>query len=393
MKRRTVGLLTIILFAAVVVVLGWRHWHHGKIFPTTDNAYVGGDVSTVASRIPGTIQDVLVQENEQVNAGQVLFHLDPRDYDQAVVESDARVAKANATLALDRAGVAKARADIAAAESEEELSHADRERYAELSARGSVPQHRYSEVKTAAEVAEARLEAARKGLAAAKAMLEVSRRELQKAQAEHDTAILKRSYCTVVAPCSGMLADKSAQAGQVVAVGQPLCQIVPLDAGHLWVDANFKETQLHRIRPGDAASIRVDSDKGYELKGKVEALSAGTGAAFSLLPPENASGNWVKVVQRLPVRIALDERVWRDAACGWDCQRSSPWIPVSSRRDDERPAGQQVSHRGHRDAGDSDGGDRHFGPPTWPCPTCRGPSPRARTRSRGCSPRTWSPMR
>lgn len=307
MRRRTIGLFGIIAFAVVVVFLGWRHWHHGKIFPSTDNAYVGGDVSTIASRVPGTLQDVLVQENQQVSAGQVLFRLDPRDYDQAVAESDARVAKAKATLVLDDAGVAKARADIAAAASEHELSNADRQRYAELSARGSVPQHRYSEVKTGAEVAQARLEAARKGLEAAKAMLEVSRRELQKAQAEHDTAVLKRSYCTIVAPCAGMLADKSAQSGQVVAVGQPLCQIVPLDAGHLWVDANFKETQLHRIRPGEVAAIRIDSDKGYELKGKVAAISAGTGAAFSLLPPENASGNWVKVVQRLPVRITLDE--------------------------------------------------------------------------------------
>ncbi len=307
MKRRTIGLLTIILFALVVVALGWRHWHHGQIFPTTDNAYVGGDVSTVASRVPGTIQNVLVGENEQVKEGQVLFRLDPRDFDQAVAESEAKVEKAKATLALDEAGVAQARAEIAAAQSESELSNADRQRYAELSERGSVPQHRFSEVKTQAEVAQARLEAMRKGLEAAKAKLEVSRRELQKAGAAHDTALLRRSYCTIVAPCQGMLADKSAQSGQVVATGQPLCQVVPLDAGHLWVDANFKETQLRRIRPGDPATIHIDSNKGYELKGKVEAISAGTGAAFSLLPPENASGNWVKVVQRLPVRIALDD--------------------------------------------------------------------------------------
>jgi membrane fusion protein (multidrug efflux system) len=160
--------------------------------------------------------------------------------------------------------------------------------------------------------------AAQKALVALQAKLGVDREEVRRMQAKHDLAVLKRSYCTITAPASGMVADKSAQPGQVVAPGQPLCRLVPLSSGHVWVEANFKETQLRRLRAGQPASVSIDAHGGREYRGTVEGLSAGTGAVFSLLPPQNATGNWVKIVQRLPVRIALDlpEEAMRELRLG-----------------------------------------------------------------------------
>jgi len=308
MRRRTIGLILILVVTLIFVLAGWREWKHRQIFPGTDNAYVGGEVSTVSSRIPGTLEEVLIVENEQVVEGQVLFRVDPRDYDQAVAENEARYAMARAAIALDEARIEGAKAEVTAAASEAELAAADEERFAELSRRGSVPEHRYLEVKTKAEIARARLSAAQKNLDAARAALDVAHKDLERAWTGLEQARLRRSYCTITAPCSGMVADKAAQVQQVVAAGQPLCKVVPLDGENLWIDANFKETQLRRIRPGQPVDIRIDSNKNLHLQGTVEALGAGTGAAFSLLPPENASGNWVKVVQRLPVRIRFDSK-------------------------------------------------------------------------------------
>jgi membrane fusion protein (multidrug efflux system) len=236
----------------------------------------------------------------------VLVRLDPRDFDQAVTEAQAAVAKADASLTLDQAQLDGVQAQVAVARSQAKLAQDDRDRYATLQGQGSTTQRQYEQALTTAQVAEAQLTAAEKAVKAAAAKLEVDRKALDSERARYDDAVLKRSYATITAPAAGMIASKSVEAGQVLSPGQPLCQVVPLTDGDLWVDANFKETQLHRIRPGQPATITVDAISGHEFHGEVVALSAGTGAAFSLLPPENASGNWVKIVQRLPVRIRLD---------------------------------------------------------------------------------------
>jgi Multidrug resistance efflux pump len=160
-------------------------------------------------------------------------------------------------------------------------------------------------VVAAEKVARARHQAALKALAGARAALKTARRAVHEAEVALAMARLKRSYCTVRTPIAGFVSKKTAHVGQVVAPGQPLCAVVPLAGRHLWIEANFKETQLARIRPGQPVRFHTDVDPGREYRGVVESLSAGTGAAFSLLPPENATGNWVKIVQRLPVRIAV----------------------------------------------------------------------------------------
>ncbi len=306
MSKRWIGLSIIILVAVLLVLAGWRHWRHSVFYPSTDDAYVAGDVTPVASRIPGTLLEVLVTDQQRVRAGEVVARLDPRDIDAAVAREEANLAKARAAVALQRARIAGAEAQVDAAQAQAELAHADLERFTALNERGSTERRSYDQAVAAARVADAQLAAARKALAAARTALAVEEKNVAKAQAALETARLQRGYCTITAPCDGIVADKSAQPGQVVAAGQPLLRIVQLVGDHVWIDANFKETQLRRIRPGQPVTFRVDADDSREFRGHVVGLDAGTGAAFSLLPPENATGNWVKVVQRLPVRIAID---------------------------------------------------------------------------------------
>ncbi len=306
MSRKWIGLGIILAGAVALVIVGWLNYRHGRIYPSTENAYVGGDVSTVASRVPGQLVEVSFRENEVVQEGQVIARLDERDFDAAIARAEAELAKAEATLVLDEAQIAGAEAQVAVARSQAAQARADRDRYAALSGRGSAPARQSEQAATAAAVADAQVASAQKALQAARARLDVDREALAKVRADRDLALLQRSYCQVTAPATGVVADKSAQVGQVIAAGQPLCRIAPLGGEHVWVEANFKETQLQRINVGQPVSVEVDAVAGHEFKGRVATLSAGTGSAFALLPPENASGNWVKIVQRLPVRIALD---------------------------------------------------------------------------------------
>jgi membrane fusion protein (multidrug efflux system) len=306
MNKKRIGLVIIVVAAAALVVTGLLHLRHGRIYPSTDNAYVKGDVTPVASRIPGSLLVVKVREDEWIEAGQIIAELDPRDYEQAVAEAEAELVKAQADLDLDRAKIAGAEAQIAVARSQLALARADRDRYTDLHGKGSIPDRQYDQAVTAAEVAAAQLTAAEKALAATRAQLAVDQKNVARMQARYDQALLRRSYCTITAPCNGVVADKAARPGQTVAPGQPLCRLAQLEAGHVWIEANFKETQISRIRPGQPATVSIDADNQRGYRGTVSALSAGTGAAFSLLPPQNASGNWVKIVQRLPVRIDLD---------------------------------------------------------------------------------------
>jgi len=304
-SKKWIGLTVIVVGAIGLVIAGWLHLRHGRIFPATDNAYVGGDIYPVAPRVPGTLVEVNFADNKPVEEGQVLARLDPSDFDVEVARKAAEVAKAQAALALDEAQIAGAEAQVVVAESEATQARADRDRYATLEERGSAPARQAQAAATAARVADARVNAAQKALVAARAKLEVDRKAVGKSQAEYDNAVLRRSWCTITAPATGIVADKSAEVGQVVGAGQPLCRVAPLTGEHVWVDANFKETQLHRIKVGQPATLTVDAVADHEFKGTVGTLSAGTGAAFALLPAENASGNWVKIVQRLPVRIEL----------------------------------------------------------------------------------------
>ena len=305
-QKKWIALTILLLFVAVGSLLGYLRWLHAQWHVTTDDAYIQGRVYSVASRVPGTLLTVAVEENQRVEAGQTVATLDPKDFDAAITKADASLNEASAGVVTNEAAIAQAKAQVEAARSQLQFAKIELDRISALYQRQSVPKQRYDQAVTAHDVAKAQLVAAQKAVAFANAALEVSRKKVDTAKATLETARLQRSYCAIAAPADGYVSKKSVEPGQVVAPGQPLFAIVPLNMSEIWVEANYKETQLANVRPGQKATIKADVDPGRTFTGRVESLSAGTGAAFSLLPPENATGNWVKVVQRLPVRIKFD---------------------------------------------------------------------------------------
>ena len=306
MLKKWISLAFILLVAAAIVVAGYRYWKHAQVHPNTDDAYVSGDIFAIASRIQGTLLTVEVGENQPVKQGQVMATLDPRDYDVQIEQARAAIEEARSALATSRAQIAQARAKVDADASRLELARINLQRFSELYRRNSIPKQRYDDAVTAEQIASADVAASQKALAAVEANLNVAEQRIKVQEVRLANAELTRSYCTITSPIEGFVSKKSAQVGQVVAPGQPLCAVVPLEGKHIWVEANFKETELRRIRVGQPATFHTDVNPDRTYTGWVESLSAGTGAAFSLLPPENATGNWVKIVQRLPVRIAID---------------------------------------------------------------------------------------
>jgi membrane fusion protein (multidrug efflux system) len=306
MLKKWISFAVIVLVLAAIAFFGYRYWQHSQVHPNTEDAYVSGDVFAVSSRISGTLLTVEVLENQTVTQGQVLATLDPRDDDAQVEQARAALAEAQAALATNRAQIAQAKAKADADASKLDLARINLERFAELYKRNSAPKQPYDNAVAAEQIAAADLAASQKAMAAVQANLAVAEQHARLQETRLANAELTRSYCTIVSPIEGVVSRKSAQAGQVVAPGQPLCAVVPLEGEHIWVEANFKETELRRIRVGLPATFHTDVEPDREYRGWVASLSAGTGAAFSLLPPENATGNWVKIVQRLPVRIAID---------------------------------------------------------------------------------------
>jgi len=304
--KKWISLAVIVLALAAAAVFGYRYWQNAKVHPSTEDAYVSGDVFSISSLIPGRLLTVEVTENQQVTKGQVIATIDPRDYDAQVQQASAALEEARSALATNRAQIAQARAKVDADASKLALARLNLQRFSELYKRNSVPKQRYDDTVTAEQVAAADAVASTKALAAVEANLAVAQQRIKVQETRLAGAELTRSHCTVASPIDGVVSRKSGQPGQVVAPGQPLCAVVPLQGGHIWVEANFKETDLRRIRIGLPATFHTDVNPAREYHGWVESLSAGTGAAFSLLPPENATGNWVKIVQRLPVRIAID---------------------------------------------------------------------------------------
>ena len=306
MSRRWISLAVILGVVLVVAFFGMRSWKRSKSHPSTEDAFVGGDVYSVSSRIPGTLLTVDVAENQTVRKGQLLATLDPRDADAEVEQVETALAEARATLTTRRAEIEQQRAKAAADASRLDLAKTNLARYTELVGKNSIPRARYDDAVAAASVAAEELNAARKSLAAKEADLGVAEQKVRVQESRLRTARLSRSYCSITAIVDGIVSKLTATEGQVVAPGQPLCAVVPLTGDHIWVEANFKETELPRIRIGQKAVFHTDVSPDRTYRGRVESLSAGTGAAFALLPAENATGNWIKIVQRLPVRITID---------------------------------------------------------------------------------------
>jgi membrane fusion protein (multidrug efflux system) len=322
--RRRQG-LTLIAAAVGVAALAWGGWHwlHGRHHQNTDNAYVAGNVVQITPQVGGTVTAIGADDNDFVKAGQVLVQLDPADASVALAQAEAQLAQTVrevrglfANTATLEAQLKAREADAVRAQTELARLDDDVRRRTPLVATGAVGREEFEHLQqqaTAARqalaAAQAAVQATREQLAASQAQTEGTRvaehPAVQRAAAKVREADLALQRIELVAPISGHIAKRGVQLGQRVQAGSPLMTLVALD--RLWVDANFKESQLQDLRIGQSAELEADVyGSKVTYHGKVEGLGAGTGAAFALLPAQNATGNWIKVVQRVPVRIALD---------------------------------------------------------------------------------------
>ena len=300
------------------VIYGGHWWTVGRFIEDTDDAYVGGDVTVIGPKVPGYIDNVAVTDNQFVHAGDLLVKIDDRDYRAALAKADGAVAAQQALLAnldanekLQDAVIRQAQAGVAAADAETQRSRDDETRYRDLSSRAAVSIESAQRADATYKTARAASDKASAGLVAAQRQIDViqsqkqqARAALEQARAEQDIARINEGYTELRAPVDGVVGNRRARAGAYAAVGSQLLSVVP--AHGLWVDANFKEDQLARMHVGQPVDVRADVMPGRVFHGHLASLAPATGAQFSVLPPENATGNFTKVVQRVPVRVVLD---------------------------------------------------------------------------------------
>ena len=324
LRRNRLGLKQAAMLAGALLLVaggiwyGYNYWTVGRFIESTDDAYVGGDVTVMAPKVSGFIAQVAVIDNQLVHQGDLLIKLDDRDYRAALARADAMVAGQQATLSnlearrrLQEAVIHEAQAGIVAADAESLRARDDQARYQTLArtAAASLQSFQkadadYKQALAGADKARATLDAAQQQLTVIDTQKQQTRAALDAALADRDTARLNLEYTELRAPFDGVIGDRSARTGAFAGVGAQLIALVP--AQGLWVDANFKENQLARMHAGEPATITADVLPDVTFHGHVASLSPATGAQFSVLPPENATGNFTKIVQRVPVRILLD---------------------------------------------------------------------------------------
>ncbi len=324
----------IVLAVAVLIIAGgfYVYQHYRNTHISTDDAYVTGKIHTVASKVPGTVKVLLVKDNQFVKEKDKLLEIDDQDYSVKVRESESTVGaeKARFEEIGSRAEVARkqlvelnfrmesVKANLRLHTVNLKQSEIDFKRMERLFAKKIIADEQYEKAKTAYEGNLALVESAKEQVSQARAALDTQNaliKQMEAAQVSQKSSVrqrqetleadrLKKSYTIIYAPSSGYVTKKSVEEGNQIQAGQPLLAVVELD--DVWIIANYKETQLERVKPGQKVVIEVDSYPGRKFSGKVESIMAGTGAAFSIFPPENATGNYVKVVQRIPVKIVLD---------------------------------------------------------------------------------------
>ena len=319
-----------LIVIGAVVLFFYREYKATHI--STDDAFVDGRVHAIASKIPGTVKAIYVNDNQFVKKGVPILEIDPIDYEVRVKEAQAGLETERAKLSeiRDRVETAKkqligilasmeeARANLELQEATLRQAAVDFKRTESLLKKEVIPKEQYDKAKTTYDVAAAQVKAARERLKQLEASFETQKAVIkqtetslipQQAQIRQKEVILKgaelsKSYTIIYSPSDGYIAKKSVEIGNQIQLGQSLMAVVSLN--DIWITANYKETQLERVNPGQKVKIKVDTFPGKVFYGKVESVQAGTGAVFSLFPPENATGNYVKIVQRIPVKIILD---------------------------------------------------------------------------------------
>jgi membrane fusion protein, multidrug efflux system len=311
--------LALALGIAGVADFGYGYLTTGRYLESTDDAYVKADSTIISPKVSGYIADVLVADNQPVKAGQLLARIDDRDFrtalDQAhadVAASEAAVRNLDAQIALQQPVIEQGTADVAAAEAGLQFAQEEQTRYDGLMKSGSGTIQRAQQTDAALREKVAQLQHGKSGLLAARRKIDVLTTDRAKATAQLDRAraveaqaTLNLSYTGIIAPVEGTVGARSLRVGQFVQAGTQLMAVVPLDA--VYVVANFKETQLTHMRDGQPVEIRVDGFHDTRLRGHVDSLSPASGLEFALLPPDNATGNFTKIVQRVPVKIVLDD--------------------------------------------------------------------------------------
>lgn len=314
-RRRVLRKRLFIAFGALLLLAGvsagsW-YWFVSQRYVSTDDAYVSADSAQVTPQVGGTIQAVPVTDTMHVKRGQALVQLDPSDAQLALAQAEANYAQSLRLVRQNFANADEAAAQIAGKSSDVERATLDYQRRVALMQAGATSAQDLSNAKNTLDTARSALGAARETLAAQQALVRGSDVEhnpqVLQAKAALDTARLNLSRTVIRAPFDGVIAQKTAQIGQRVDVGQVLMTVVPV--AHAYVNANFKESQLPRVHNGQAVTLTSDLyGSRVAFHGRVEGLSGGTGSAFAVIPAQNATGNWIKVVQRLPVRVALNSR-------------------------------------------------------------------------------------
>ena len=330
------GRRALIIVAAVLIVGAlsfYAYIRYRNTHISTDDAFVTGRVHVVASKVPGTVKSVFAHDNQLVKQGTLLVEIDERDYDVRVKEADSAMSaeKAKMDELVSRVDVVRkqlteyrfraesARSNLKLQEVNLKQAEIDFKRAARLHEKKIIAEERYEKMKTAHDGALAQVDAAKEQLKQAEAALETQKSLIRQSESAYiaqgssarqkgealAAEKLKQSYTKIFAPSDGYVTRKNLEIGNQIQPGQPLMAIVALE--DVWILANYKETQLERVKPGQKVTISVDSYPGKTFTGKVQSIMAGTGTAFSLFPPENATGNYVKVVQRIPVKIVLDQ--------------------------------------------------------------------------------------
>jgi membrane fusion protein, multidrug efflux system len=337
-KHKKLGLTILAIVIVIGAVTIFFYLRYKATHLTTDDAFIEGRVHTIGARIKGAIKGVHVSDNQFVKQGDLLVEIDPADYDVKVEQASsgvkaetAKFHEAEARIAVSKTQITEIDASIEMLRANLELQEAnflqaekDRDRAENLYKSGTIAKERYEKAATAYSVTLAQVKAAREQLKQAEKTLDTQRAIIKQSEAVKVSQIsairekearlheahLSAGYTKIYAPSGGYITKKSVETGNQIDVGQPLMAVVSLD--DIWVTANYKETQLAKVRPGQRVSVRVDAFPGKKFDGKVDSIMSGTGAIFSLFPPENATGNYVKVVQRIPVKIVLDKDTDKD---------------------------------------------------------------------------------